>query len=50
MDTLRIAFAGTFAASLEGRVRAHLTLPCDVRVSDEAEARYVGRGVKLGIA
>lgn len=36
MATLGIAFAGTFAASLEGRVRAHLTLPCDVRVSDEA--------------
>lgn len=36
MATLGIVFAGTFAASLEGRVRGHLTLPCDVRVSDEA--------------
>ena len=33
---LRIAFAGTFAARLEDRVRAHLALPCDVIVADEA--------------
>jgi phosphoglycerate dehydrogenase-like enzyme len=33
---LRIAFAGTFAAGIEGRVRAHLEVPCDVVVSDEA--------------
>lgn len=33
---VRIAFAGTFAASLEARVRAHLTVPCDVVVADEA--------------
>jgi phosphoglycerate dehydrogenase-like enzyme len=36
MDTLEVAFAGTFAASLEGRVRARLTVPCDVAVADEA--------------
>ncbi len=33
---LRVAFAGTFAASLEPRVRAHLTIPCDVIRADEA--------------
>ena len=33
---LRVAFAGTFAASLEPRVRAHLTVPCDVLLADEA--------------
>lgn len=32
---LRVAFAGTFAASLEPRVRSHLTVPCDVLVADE---------------
>jgi phosphoglycerate dehydrogenase-like enzyme len=34
---LRIAFAGTFSASLEPRVRVHLALPCDVIRADEAE-------------
>jgi phosphoglycerate dehydrogenase-like enzyme len=33
---LRVAFAGTFAATLEPSVRARLTAPCDVIVSDEA--------------
>ncbi len=33
---LRIAFAGTFAARLEQRVRAQLTTPCEVIVGDEA--------------
>jgi len=33
---LRVAFVGTFAASLEPRVRAHLTMPCDVLRADEA--------------
>jgi len=33
---LRVAFAGTFAASLQPRVRAHLTVPCDVLLADEA--------------
>jgi len=33
---LRVAFAGTFAASLESRVRAHLTVPCDVLLADES--------------
>ena len=36
METLKIAFAGTFAASLEKRVRSLLTLPCDTTVTDEA--------------
>ena len=35
-STLRIAFAGTFAARLEEPVRRHLDLPCDVVVADEA--------------
>lgn len=35
MDTLAVMFAGTFAASLEARVRARLTLPCEVTVADE---------------
>jgi phosphoglycerate dehydrogenase-like enzyme len=30
-----VAFAGTFAASVEARVREHLRLPCDVTVTDE---------------
>ncbi|HEV8673110.1 MAG TPA: 2-hydroxyacid dehydrogenase [Methylomirabilota bacterium] len=34
---LRIAFAGTFSASLEPRVRVHLALPCDVIRADEVE-------------
>jgi phosphoglycerate dehydrogenase-like enzyme len=34
---LRIAFAGTFAVRLEERVRAHLSLPCDVIRADEVE-------------
>ena len=40
---LRVAFAGTFPASLEPRVRADLNVPCDVRVADE-----VGVVGKLG--
>ena len=32
---LRVAFVGTFAASLEPRVRAHLHMPCDVILADE---------------
>jgi phosphoglycerate dehydrogenase-like enzyme len=32
---LRVAFAGTFSASLEPRVRAHLAMECDVIVADE---------------
>ena len=34
--TFRVAFAGTFAATLEQRVRAHLGVPCDVIMADEA--------------
>src|SRR5438067_11068140 len=35
-DVLRIAFAGTFAATLEPAVRSHLAVPCEVVVGDEA--------------
>jgi phosphoglycerate dehydrogenase-like enzyme len=35
MSMLRVAFAGTFAARLEPRVRAHLGIPCEVIVADE---------------
>jgi hypothetical protein len=31
MDTRAVVFAGTFSASLAPRMRARLTLPCDVR-------------------
>jgi phosphoglycerate dehydrogenase-like enzyme len=34
---LCVAFAGTFAARLEERVRARLRIPCDVVVGDEAD-------------
>ena len=34
--TLRVAFAGTFAARLEERVRAHLGIPCEFIVDDES--------------
>jgi hypothetical protein len=34
---LRVAFAGTFAARLEPRVRAHLEIPCDVIAGEEQE-------------
>jgi len=33
---LRVAFAGTFPASLEAPVRRHLDTRCDIVVSDEA--------------
>ena len=36
MDPIALTFAGTFAASLEKRVRAHLTHPCAVGVADES--------------
>ncbi len=32
---LRVAFAGTFSARLEARVRAHLGIPCDIILADE---------------
>ena len=35
-NMLRIAFAGTFAATLEPAVRAQLTLPCEIILADEA--------------
>ena len=31
-----VAFAGTFSASLEPRVRAHLGVPCEVSIADES--------------
>jgi phosphoglycerate dehydrogenase-like enzyme len=34
---LRVAFAGTFAASLEAPVRQRLTVPCEIVVADEAK-------------
>ncbi len=34
---LRVAFAGAFSARLADRVRAHLTIPCDVILVDEGE-------------
>src|SRR5205823_13544442 len=40
---LTVAFAGTFAAGLAPPVRAHLGIPCDIRVTDE-----VGIVDKLG--
>jgi len=32
---VKVAFAGTFSASVEPRVRAHLRIPCDVTLGDE---------------
>src|SRR2546428_4644616 len=34
---IRVAFAGTFAARLEYRVRARMAIPCDIVVADEVE-------------
>jgi phosphoglycerate dehydrogenase-like enzyme len=34
---LRVAFAGTFPRSLEEPVRRHLSITCEIVVSDEAE-------------
>jgi phosphoglycerate dehydrogenase-like enzyme len=49
---IRVAFAGTFAARLEGRVRAHLALPCEVIVDDERAivARLAGVDVLVTLA
>lgn len=49
---LQIAFAGTFAATLEAPVRARLTLPCDVVVDDEARivARLASVDVLVSLA
>jgi phosphoglycerate dehydrogenase-like enzyme len=49
---LRVAFAGTFAARLEVRVRAHLGMPCDVIRADEVEivARLPGVDVLVTMA
>ena len=33
---LGIGFAGTFAATLEARVRAQLNVPCNIIVANEA--------------
>jgi phosphoglycerate dehydrogenase-like enzyme len=32
---VKVAFAGTFAARLEERVRAHLATPCEIILEDE---------------
>ncbi len=32
---IHVAFAGTFSASLEPRVRVHLAVPCEISVADE---------------
>jgi hypothetical protein len=34
---LRVAFTGTFPASLEQPVRRHLTTPCEIIVADESD-------------
>ena len=34
---LRVAFVGALAASFADRVRAHLAVPCDMVLTDEAE-------------
>src|SRR5881628_3314463 len=34
---MRVAFAGTFAARLEHRVRARMGIPCDIVAADEVE-------------
>jgi phosphoglycerate dehydrogenase-like enzyme len=36
MDRLRVAFAGTFSASLEPAVRSHLDVACEVVLADES--------------
>jgi len=33
----RVAFVGAFSASIADRVRAHLAMPCDIVLTDEAE-------------
>jgi phosphoglycerate dehydrogenase-like enzyme len=33
---MHVAFAGKFSRSLEARVRAHLDVPCDITLADEA--------------
>ncbi|HEY3065775.1 MAG TPA: 2-hydroxyacid dehydrogenase [Methylomirabilota bacterium] len=39
---IRVAFAGTFAHRLEPRVRAHLDVPCEVILVEEADAPALG--------
>jgi phosphoglycerate dehydrogenase-like enzyme len=36
LEPIAVVFAGTFAASLETRVRAHLTIPCALTTADES--------------
>jgi phosphoglycerate dehydrogenase-like enzyme len=52
IDTLQVAFAGTFSASLEGPVRARLKTPCEVIVGDEAGivSRLAGVDVLVTLA
>lgn len=49
---LRVAFAGSFAASLEPQVRARLSNACDILVSDETDivARMQGIDVLVSLA
>jgi phosphoglycerate dehydrogenase-like enzyme len=49
---LRVAFAGTFSATLEQPVRAHLGVPCDILVADETEivARMADVDVLVSLA
>jgi phosphoglycerate dehydrogenase-like enzyme len=50
--TPRIAFAGTFAARLQDRVRAHLGIPCEMIAADESgiAARLDGVNVLVTLA
>ena len=34
---LHVAFVGALSSSFADRVRAHLTVPCDIALTDEAE-------------
>ncbi|HMH52318.1 MAG TPA: 2-hydroxyacid dehydrogenase [Candidatus Acidoferrum sp.] len=47
MEPIAIVFAGTFAASLEKRVRAHLAQTCDVEVADESAVAALIRDVDV---
>jgi phosphoglycerate dehydrogenase-like enzyme len=47
MDTLAVMFAGTFAARLEKRVRAHLARPCEIGVADETAVAALMPGVDV---
>jgi phosphoglycerate dehydrogenase-like enzyme len=44
---LRVAFAGTFPASLEQPVRRHLTAPCEIVVASEADILPMLPGIEV---